>query len=103
MSKNVKNRQDKTKRNRASEISKQKRKKKGMEERRFLILSLQILGIVAFFFILGYGLDTLIDSEFPYFSIAFLVVGICFSIWYGIKRFSKNKQLEINQTIKTPS
>jgi len=77
---------------RVRELTMQKRKKKREDEIRFLFLSLQILALLAAISAIGYGLDILIGWERPYVAIAFLIIGIGISVWYGAKRMSKSKK-----------
>ena len=78
--------------NRVRELARQKRNKKHAEEIKFMMLSLQILAIVAVISVAGYGLDILIGWNKVYMAVAFLIMSIGVSVWYATTKFSKNKR-----------
>ena len=83
--------------NRVRDLAQQKRNKKHADEIRIILLSLQILVIVAAISALGFYLDNWIMEKFEiwnfqyYIAAAFLVLSIVVAVWYAVKKFSKNK------------
>ena len=78
---------------RVRELAQEKRKKKHDQEIRVMLLSLQILIIISVFSAVGYFLDELIGWHRRYYiAVAFLTIGIAFSVWFATKRFSKKSK-----------
>ena len=75
---------------RVRELAQQKRTKKHQQEIRIMFLSLQILIFIALFSVVGFFLDQLIGwSRQYYIAVAFLIMGIGFSVWYAKIKFNK--------------
>ena len=95
MSSNVRSRQGGRSRSHAGrvrDLAQKKRNDKHKQEIRVMLLSLQILIIIAVFSVVGFFLDQLIGwSRQYYIAVFFLILGIAFSVWFAKTIFNKKR------------